>query len=61
MLEATYNGGLKSPIGGNAFLIGFHADNDPAQRFQYDKRNVVAARGRRVKLTIEALFVQARE
>jgi polyisoprenoid-binding protein YceI len=61
-LEATYNGGLKSPIGGNAFLIGFHATTT-IRRSDFNMTSAMWSPlvGDDVKLTIEALFVQARE
>jgi polyisoprenoid-binding protein YceI len=61
-LDVTFNGGLKSPMGGNAYLIGFHATTF-IKRSDFNMTNAMWSPlvGDDVKLTIEALFVQAKE
>jgi polyisoprenoid-binding protein YceI len=61
-LDVVYNGGLKSPLGGDAYLVGFHASTT-IHRSDFNMTNVMWSPlvGDDVRLTIEALFVQAKE
>jgi len=61
-LDVTYNGGLKSPMGGNSFLIGFHGTTS-IRRSDFNMTGVMWSSlvGDEIKLTIEALFFQAKE
>jgi len=61
-LDVTYNGGLKSPMGGNSFLIGFHGTTT-IRRSDFNMTGVMWSSlvGDEIKLTIEALFFQAKE
>jgi polyisoprenoid-binding protein YceI len=61
-LDAIFNGGLKSPLGGNSYLIGFHATMT-IKRSDFNMTNTMWSPlvGDDVKVTIEALFAQAKE
>jgi polyisoprenoid-binding protein YceI len=61
-LEVTYNGGLKSPMGGSAYLIGFHATTT-IRRSDFNMTSTMWSPlvGDDAKLTVEALFVQTKE
>ncbi len=57
--DVTFNGGVKAPMGGGGYDIGFHATTVIKRSdFGLDKMMWSGAVGDEVKLTIEALFVQ---
>ncbi|MEI9993639.1 MAG: YceI family protein [Rhizomicrobium sp.] len=61
MLDVTFNGGLQSAMGGPAYDLGFHATTTIKRSdFGLDKMMWSGFVGDEVKLTIEAMFVQAK-
>jgi polyisoprenoid-binding protein YceI len=62
ILDVVYNGGLQSPLGGNAYLVGFHATTS-IKRSDFNMTGTMWSSlvGDDVKLTIEALFVQSKD